>query len=184
MSHLVVRDACPVCGETAFTPVYSAAYTADPVRGFIDSHYEKQGFVDWSLFGDEQYVVVECPRCDLLFQLSVPDDVMLGRVYTEMTKPELVERIERDLVTADSVDKIAGELALLFRMTGKPWSEITLLDYGLGYGRWARMARGMGATVYATEIGEEKRRIATALRVEVIDDAAIDTMRFDIVHTE
>ncbi|WP_419827872.1 class I SAM-dependent methyltransferase [Sphingomonas sp.] len=184
MSHFVARQACPVCGETGFEAVYEAPYRGDPVRGFLDSHYADQGFVDWSLFGDEAYEVVHCPRCDLLFQRLVPDDALLARIYTEMTQHERVAAIERAMVTRDSVDKVAGEFAHLFRLTGKPIADITVLDYGLGFGRWARVARGLGATVYATEIGEEKRQLARSLGIEVIDDADIDAMQFDIVHTE
>jgi len=54
----------------------------------------------------------------------------------------------------------------------------------MGHGRWARVARAMGATVYVTEIRDDKTRLARSLGVEVIEDSDIDLMSFDLVHTE
>ncbi len=42
-----------------------------------------------------------------------------------------------------------------------------MLDYGMGYGRLARVARAFGATVFATEIGEDKHRLAATLGVQI-----------------
>jgi hypothetical protein len=181
---LHARTACPVCDARAFSIVYDVPYAHPDVTGFIDTHYRSQGTVDFARFADASFVVAHCGTCDLLFQVNVPADDLLDHIYNEMIDPAKLAAVERDLITLDSVDKIVGEMATLFRLTGKAPSDITMLDYGMGYGRFARVARGMGATVYATEIGEEKRAIAASLGVQVIADEAIDTMRFDIVHTE
>lgn len=178
------RTTCPVCEAGTFTTVFEAPYSDPSIVAFLESHYRDQGTVDMARFAGASYVVAHCGACDLLFQVNIPADDLLDYIYNQMIDPAKLSGIERDLITLDSVDKIAGEMATLFRLTGKAPSQITMLDYGLGYGRYARVARGMGATVYATEIGEEKRQIAASLGVQVIDDADIDTMQFDIVHTE
>lgn len=184
VSNFRTRLECPVCENTELSVIYEQSYCLSPVRGFIETHYRDQGTVDFGKFADANFTVVHCRVCDLLFQRDIPDDNLLGYIYNEMIRPDTLAKVERKLITLESVDKIAGEMATLFRMTGKEPADITLLDYGFGYGRWARVARGMGATVYATEIGEEKRQIAAALGVQILDDAAIDMMTFDIVHTE
>lgn len=183
-SHFLKRHACPVCAGTDLAPVYAASYDADPVRGFLDSHYRDQGRIDWSLLAGATFRILVCATCDLLFQASVPDDALLRHLYSEMIDPELLARVERGLLTLEGFDKVAGELGVLFGLTGKPPAEISFLDHGFGFGRFARVARAMGATVYATELGEEKRRSAASLGVEIIEDDAIDRMTFDIVHTE
>lgn len=178
------RTACPVCDAKSFSIVFEAPYSDPKITGFLETHYNHQGTFDASRFKDASYTVAHCSICDLLFQVAVPTGAMLDYIYNDMIDPVVLDRGERQRITLDSVDKIVGEMATLFRLTGKAPSEITMLDYGMGYGRYARIARGMGATVYATEIGEEKCQFATSLGVRIIDDAAIDTMQFDIVHTE
>lgn len=182
--NFVQRAACPVCGSAEASAIYSAPYDADPVRALIDSHYREQGHVDWSLLAGATYVVAACPVCDLIFQQMVPSDPVLERVYSQMISPAFLEPFENGLITLDSVAKITGELAHLFRLTGKPPGEITFLDYGFGQGRWGRVAKGMGARVFGVEMGEDKKVLAASLGIEILDDAAIDHMRFDIVHTE
>ena len=184
MSHFDTRTACPVCSSSKFETIYSAPYDDACVRGFIETHYEGQGTVDYSNFLGGEYVVCLCHTCDALFQKNIPNDRLLDYIYNRLMDPAALESLERRLITLASVDKIAGELAHLFRLIGKSPADIVMLDYGFGYGRWARVARGMGATVYATEIGEEKRQIAASLGVRIISDADIDRMTFDLVHTE
>lgn len=179
-----VRAACPVCGSIEVSQIYCCGLTDSPVRDFISSHYEQQGKVDWSLLEGTDFVLCACRACELVYQRNVPGDVVLNSIYNDVISPAFLERIEAERLTVDNFNQIAGELGVLFRMTGKAPSRIRFLDFGFGRGRWARVARAMGATVFATETGEEKKAIAAGIGVEIIADEAIDGMRFDIVHTE
>ncbi|MFZ1990007.1 MAG: class I SAM-dependent methyltransferase [Alphaproteobacteria bacterium] len=183
-TYFVGRTACPVCGGADVSVVYSCPLTADPVRGLIASHYHSQGKVDWSYFEGTDFDVAECKTCDLIYQLHVPNNDVLDYVYNRMVEPSYLRALEQQRLTIDNFNRIAGELAVLFRITGKHPSEITFLDYGSGYGRWARVARALGATVFATETGEEKKRAAAEIGVKIIADSEIGDTRFDIVHTE
>jgi len=183
-TYFAARTACPVCGGTDVSVIYSCPLSADPVRGYIASHYQAQGQVEWSRFEGTDFDVAECKRCDLIYQRNVPRSEVLDYVYNKMVEPSYLRTLERQRLTIDNFNRIAGELVVLFRMTKKHPSEITFLDYGSGYGRWARVARALGATVFATETGEEKRQAAAEIGVKIIDDSEIGKMRFDIVHTE
>lgn len=158
--------------------------TQGNVRGFIESHFKTQGVVDWSLLEGTSFTLVECPQCALIYQAASPNDATLEAIYTQMIGSDFLEDHEQSLLTVSAFQEVAGELALLFRRLNKAPSQVTFLDYGFGYGRWARVARALGATVYATEIGDEKARAAAALGVRMITDDEIDQMTFDIVHTE
>lgn len=178
------RSICPVCRGGAVEPIYSAPLDAGPVRDFIASQYRSQGEVHWAYFGGTDFEVMQCQCCDLIYQRNVPDGPVLNHVYYEMIAPKFLDGIEHDRLTVDNFHKIAGEMAVLFRMAGKHPGDIRFLDYGFGHGRWARVARAMGAQVFATETGEEKKAAAAALGIQIVSDAEIDAMRFDIVHTE
>lgn len=179
-----VRHTCPLCGTADAARLHASRYNEDPVRSLVASAFADQGTVDWSLLEDVMFVVDHCRRCDLIYQVNVPNDAMLEVIYTQMISPAFLESFEDKLLTLDNFHCIAGELSVLFKRLGKHPAEIRMLDFGIGQGRWARVARAMGATVYATEIGDDKKRQARALGMEVIDDADIDRMRFDLIHTE
>jgi hypothetical protein len=154
------------------------------LRGCIENHYSAQGTINWAYLEDAEFELAHCTSCDLIYQVHAPDERLLAHVYTEMITSEYLRSLEVKDFTLTEFMRTAGELAVLFRMAGKPPLEVTLLDYGFGWGRWGRVARAMGATVYATEIGEDKKELARSLGVIVLDDAEIDDRQFDIVHTE
>lgn len=179
-----VRPDCPVCHSDETVQLYAGAYTEDPIRSLVASSFAEQGVVDWSLLTGAEFAVKQCRRCDLIYQVHVPNDAMLEVIYTQMISPAALDAFERSLLTLDNFHRIAGEFTVLFERLGKDPADIRMLDFGMGQGRWARVARAMGATVYATEIGEDKKRLGRSLGVEVIEDEDIDGMRFDLVHTE
>ncbi|MDE8652200.1 class I SAM-dependent methyltransferase [Novosphingobium album (ex Liu et al. 2023)] len=184
MTNFVTRGSCPVCGDATATTIYRSRHDIDPLRALIESQYRDQGSIDWVFLQDEEFAAAKCHSCGLIFQERVPDETLLGQVYETMIAPERLAAFEDGLMTIESVEKIAGELGHLFRLTGKNPADITFLDYGFGHGRWARVARGMGAKVFGVELGDDKARLAASLGIELIDDDALEREAFDIVHTE
>ncbi|SFG34169.1 Methyltransferase domain-containing protein [Novosphingobium sp. CF614] len=182
--HFVGRKACPVCSDGDPARIYECSYSDDPVRSLITSHFAGQGEVDWTLLKSANFFVDHCRQCDLIYQTEVPGDDLLNTIYTRMIRPKNLEEYESGLLTLDNYQRISGEFASIFRKLGKPIGEIRVLDYGMGMGRWARVARGMGAKVYATEIGADKHRHGVSLGIQMLDDHKIDGMTFDLIHTE
>lgn len=178
------REGCPVCGGTDIETLFAGAMDESPVRDLIASHFSRQGTIDWEMLAGTDFMLALCRACQTIYQAAEPNDAVLAAIYTRMIDAAFLDPFEQAQLTIGRFNEIAGELAILFAMTGKPAGNVTFLDYGAGYGSWARVARAMGATVYVTEIGEEKAAAAAALGLKVISDADIDTMRFDIVHTE
>lgn len=183
-ANFISREVCPVCASRQFQTFYSCEMSKDPVRGFIESHYQDQGHTDWHLLEHAEFALCECATCGLVFQKNVPSDHMLENIYTKMISPDFLAELERSRLTIHNFSAIAGELMMLFERTGKHPGSIRFLDFGFGSGRWARVARALGADVFVTEIGEEKYRTAASLGITVIPDEAIDKETFDIVHTE
>jgi 2-polyprenyl-3-methyl-5-hydroxy-6-metoxy-1,4-benzoquinol methylase len=183
-AYFSARTACPVCDASDQDLLYAAPMTDTPVREWIESHFRRQGTVDWDMLAGTDYALARCGGCALIYQQAAPNATMLEELYTRMISDTFLATFENGLLTVDAFQKIAGELALLFKATGKHPADIRFLDYGSGYGRWGRVARALGASVYATEIGDDKLRAMAGLGIRTIEDAEIDAMRFDIVHTE
>ena len=183
-AYFVARDACPVCGSAESRILYAAPYTRDPVRGFVDSHYRHQGHVDWRYLEGTDFVLSSCGACDLIWQRHAPNDVLMDNIYNVMIDPSGLYRLAMNYLTVDSFESVAGELSLLFRLVDKHPTAIRFLDYGFGYGRWARVALALGATVFATEISPDKIAYAHAMGIVIVTDDDLKSERFDIIHTE
>jgi len=182
--YFLIRDKCPICMSNRWDVLYSCPLARFPVRGFIESHYSHQGHIDWERLEGTDYVICECSECGLLYQKHVPNGDFLNTLYNEMIGPTFLARLESTRLTVDNFEEIAGELSLLIRAIGKHPTEIRFLDYGMGYGRWARIAAAIGAQVFCTEISPDKIAAARKLGIEPIQDESLSEMRFDIIHTE
>jgi SAM-dependent methyltransferase len=183
-AYFVVRTACPVCGAQNPKTLYAGAYAADPVRSFVLSHYKGQGKVDFEYLTGTDFVVDECGACGAVYQRHVPNNVLLDKVYNEMISQETLHPRAMRSLTIANFEFMAGELIELFALLKKRPGEAKFLDYGFGYGAWSRVALGLGAEVYATEISPEKIAFGRAIGVKMITEAELAVMQFDIVHTE
>jgi SAM-dependent methyltransferase len=152
--------------------------------GHILSHYRNQGVVRQELLEGIDYTVQECLDCALIFQKMVPEGEMLGIIYDGFVDQEKLRQNELSQLTTDNFRFVARRLTDLFALVGKAPRDISLLDFGFGYGRWARVAVGMGARVCATEISPEKIAFAQSIGVRIISEQELPGHRFDIIHTE
>ncbi len=183
--YFTSREVCPVCETPGGTLLYRAPLSEPPLRSMLENHYSAaKGTIEWSYLEGTDYVLLECQSCGLIYQKYVPNGFMLNHVYNEMIDSDFLKSYEERALTLRNFENISGELEALFALIRKPLSEITFLDYGFGFGKWSRAARGMGATVFATEISPEKIIFAREVGVQIIDNDAISAMKFDIVHAE
>lgn len=178
------RTACPVCGARDTTVLYSAPYTEPPVRDHVLSHYRKQGTVSFERLEGVDFTVRDCGGCGLIFQEMAPEGDMLRTVYDEFIDPDRLREHEEARLTPEGFADVARRLRDLFEMTGRPATELRMLDYGFGYGRWARVAVAMGAKVFATEISPEKIAYAQSIGVGIVREDDLAPGSFDIVHAE
>ncbi|WP_019904395.1 class I SAM-dependent methyltransferase [Methylobacterium sp. 77] len=178
------RIACPVCGSIHSATLFTAGYEAPQVRRHVESHYRNQGTVNCDILKGFDYTIMECPNCELIYQKNTPSDRMLSVIYDQFIDPDKLKRFEFDRLTADNFQDVSRRLIDLLAILGKEPKDVSLLDFGFGYGRWARVAVGMGMSVYATEISPEKIAFARSIGVTILTDAELKNRRFDIVHTE
>src|SRR3984885_14505438 len=164
------RSRCPVCGDPSRDEFFASPMASGSVRCFIESHYRAQGNVDWRLLEGTDFALCECPSCELIYQLHVPKSSVLNALYNQMIDPIFLKKLEEERLTIANFQSIAGELSVLFEITNKHPGEVNFLDYGFGHGRWSRVARAMGAKVFAVETGDAKREYGRSIGVEVIED--------------
>jgi SAM-dependent methyltransferase len=182
--YFVERKACPVCLSNETETLYSSPYIEDPVRAFVLSHYKGQGEVNLDYLRGTDFTLCDCKACGTLYQQNAPNGFLLDKVYNEMISATTLFPRELNSLTIAMFNSIAGELTELFARVRKRPSEIRLLDYGFGYGAWARVAVALGAQVYATEISPEKIAFGKQIGVKMIGEDELAALQFDIVHTE
>jgi hypothetical protein len=180
----VRRTRCPVCDSGRLATLIELPYDSPQVRGHIESHYRNQGIVDHAVLRGVDYALEECRDCDLIFQRMVPTEAMLAVLYDGFIDPRKLKAHELSRLTLANFQDVARRLTDLLLVVGKEPKDVSLLDFGFGYGRWARVAVGMGMRVFATEISPEKIAFARSLGVTVLSEDELPNYAFDIVHAE
>ena len=128
------------------------------------------------------YVLRECRSCALIFQEYVPDDELLDELYEKWLDPIASEAHSQQ-------KRLEGRLALqvlevIDHFEPRLPHEIGVLDFGMGWGNFCQVARGLGCDVAGSELSETRRLRASELGIPLVDLEESATRRFDFVNTE
>ena len=125
------------------------------------------------------YRVLDCGGCG--HQQEIPDPFLMDRLYEHWIDPDLA--LQRDCrrrgVNERSMD--AQEIMQLVACVGEP---ARVLDFGMGWGHWACMARALGCETWGLELSRRRIEHAQTLGLRVLEPDALDTQRFDVINVE
>jgi SAM-dependent methyltransferase len=166
MAGFVERRACPVCGEQGHDVLRSAAFTSPEVWDFLESYYA--GRIARSDLEGGLYQVRRCRACRFLWQAFHLDESGMRALYERWISAEesLAKKTRSDVSLFDGY---ARELSSVSRRLGRKPYQLSLLDFGMGWGAWCRMAQAYGYTVTGFELSQPRREHARAWGLRVID---------------
>jgi SAM-dependent methyltransferase len=178
VERFVERRACPVCGELRHEILRSVAFTAPAVWEFLERYYAGRiapGDLEGGL-----YQVRRCPMCGFLWQAFHLDEHGMDALYERWVSPEesLAKKTRADVSLYDGY---ARELSAVARRLGRKPCQLSLLDFGMGWGAWCRMAQAYGYRVTGFELSRRRREHARAWGIRVIDSLA-DLETYDYIN--
>ena len=180
----VERVACPVCGAAGGRELYRCDYDEPPIRTYLVDFYRDRGHFDAQRVAGATFQLVECSDCSLIYQAFVPDDELLAEIYATFITPEFEQRYVDSLFDDGMFARCTEEIWSLGKLCAKPFRDIRFLDYGMGFGHWASVARAAGMQSFGVELSECKVAAARTRGVIPIADDDLGPMQFDVIHTE
>lgn len=182
--YFIDRAECPGCLGSVYDTVYQRPFDSDPIKQYLKDFYDPQGGVELEYLRDAHYVLRRCRDCTLVFQGQIPNPFLMQKLYEEWIDPVLAKTRDderRDLqFHLGYAEEIAAVLAHLVTMPART----RCLDFGMGWGRWCRMARGFGCQVYGTELSNERINFAQSQGISVLSWDDIADHEFDVINTE
>jgi 2-polyprenyl-3-methyl-5-hydroxy-6-metoxy-1,4-benzoquinol methylase len=178
VARFVERRVCPVCGDPRHTALRTAPFDAPEVWEFLAAYYAGRLTPD-DLAGGV-YQVRRCHACRFLWQAFHLDAEGMDALYERWIAPEesLAKKTQADVSLYDGY---AREIAAIARRLGRKPCELSLLDFGMGWGAWCRMAQAYGYRVAGFELSQRRREHAQAWGVRVLDTLEIPE-RFDYIN--
>lgn len=184
MSHFVTRNMCPACHATDPKPLYSMPMLADTLRDYLIHFYTDKGSIDLTMLEGAHYTLHECQTCGLVYQYEIPDEALMIELYERWLDPDLSYQRQLAREHMPYFRPIVQEVMTAIAALGKKPADVTILDFGLGWGHWSRLAAAFGCTVYGLEVSESRIQHAQKLGIQILDWEAVPQNRFDLINAD
>lgn len=183
-SYFVLREDCPACGSANKKELYYTRFTEPPIRTYLVDFYSPQGGVEFDYLKDAHFILDECTECGLVYQRLIPNDFLMNKLYEEWIDPAQVFDSKDKSRAVGYYVELARQIETIIRFFSVPPNELKLLDFGMGWGEWCRMAIAYGCTAFGTELSQSRVEHAKKFGVSVITWEDISKHQLDFINTE
>ena len=161
--------------------IFSARLDQDPLKSFILERYKTRGGLPDHMLTNFVYELCECQLCHTIFQRYIPDARLMSAIYNPVFDDETIKRKTVRKANAATPHRHKTELRILFSQFPKP---PRILDFGVGWGHWAKAAKSLGADVSGTELDQERANLAREAGISIINYNDLPNHEFDLINTE
>lgn len=178
----VERPDCDLCGSGNSRILKCVPFTDSAVLSFLKEYYSRR--ISESLLQGAHFKVAKCQVCGFVWQAQILSDALTNALYDAWISPE--ESLNKKRYADVSLfARYASEAQIIARLLRKRPYELSVLDFGMGWGYWCQMVQAFGYNVSGFEVSAERIRFATARNVKVISGFEdLLTHRFDFINSE
>lgn len=185
-ANFVERTCCPTCGSNRLREVYRCRYLEPPIWQFLNFYYaQAKGLA--SLLEGAEFRLDECLECSLVFQRHVGTPRLLGVLYDEWLNSAYQsdqDRVMREALAAPRRSRDGHEIFAVSSTLGKAPSDLSVLDFGMGWAFWCRVALSLGCRTYGFDLSEKRREYGAQHGVQVVSYGEISRLSVDFINTE
>lgn len=184
--NFVARPCCPACGATRFTTLLRLDFLEPRLWGFLTTYYRSL-HANRSLFEGAIYQLDQCAACSLVFQRFVGDDQLLTLLYDTWLSARPApthDPVVRAAHTHPAQSRDGHELFAAAHHLGTPVERLRVLDYGMGWGLWAGVARRLGCTAFGFDLSPTRRAHAASDGITVVTREEIPDLSLDFINTD
>ena len=178
------RAECPVCASNSPKTIYKTQYDEPPIKEYLEGFYAPQGRIEIEYLRGATYVLCGCDICGLIYQRDIPTDALIERLYEYWIDPHKVFEKHQKQDGLGYYSCYAQEIMQIISYFDKMPSSLCFLDYGMGWGKWALMAKAFGCDSYGFELSKERIKYAKGNSIKVISWAEIPQYQFDFINCE
>jgi 2-polyprenyl-3-methyl-5-hydroxy-6-metoxy-1,4-benzoquinol methylase len=178
------REECPSCTSKDFITRYQSPYDNSPIKDYLIDFYQPQGLVEFKYLEGATYILCECNNCGLIFQRDIPNEFLMGRLYEHWIDPQSTFDHHQKQDSLRLYSYYAQEIMQVVAYFKKAPSSLCFFDFGMGWGKWALMAKAFGCESFGSELSEKRIKYAESNGIKVISWNEIPQYRFDFINTE
>jgi 2-polyprenyl-3-methyl-5-hydroxy-6-metoxy-1,4-benzoquinol methylase len=176
------RTDCLICNASQPKVLRNTPFTESPVWDFLERYYGKR--IKPGMVAGADFEVAQCQNCNFIWQAQILNDNGMEKLYNEWISAgsSLNNKEKTDISLYAGYARQVEAVEQLLR---KKQADITMLDYGMGWGHWCRMAAAYGFEVYGFEIATERLSYAREFGLQVTDRLSdLADIKFDFINSE
>ena len=148
---------------------------------FLSVYYK--GRIDIKKLNGKYYKLLECLNCKLIFQEQIPDEKFSQELYEiYIDKDDSLRK--KDDYEKKYKKKLFYEMGLIKNIFKKKNEEISILDFGAGWGFWLNFFKKNNFDVYAFEISDTRIDFLKKNQIKTISDIVNTDNKFDFIYSE
>ena len=178
---LTIRNSCPVCEGTKLKKIFSIPYNSKKMISFLETYYK--GLVPIYKLDGFEYKLIECQNCSLIYQEQIPDKKFSQELYENYIDKE-DSLLKKSNYEQKYYKKLHYEINLIKGVLKKKNEEISILDYGAGWGFWLKFFKKNNFNVYAYEVSETRINFLKKNDIQLISDITNIDVKFDFIYSE
>ena len=173
------RERCPLCGSSNNRLLCDIPYSDQRLANYIEQFY--CGRVALQSLQSASYRVALCEDCEFVYQDSILDERGMQTLYEDWIDQE--QSLQRkQTANSQRYRQYAGQIQTLAGLLNQRPDQSRILDYGMGWGYWSRMAQAHGFDVVGFELSKQRSDYARQMGVTVIDALPASLAGFDCVY--
>jgi len=178
---LVDRPHCELCRSAQHKTLLRRPFTHPSIWPFLEEFY--RGTLAAADFSGLDFEVAKCSDCGFIWQVHAPDERTMAAYYDAETLAEESLNKKRQ-ADASLFARYARQVrAIAFLVPHRP-SEVNVLDFGMGWGYWCRMAMAFGYNVTGFEVSPRRVEHARTLGVRTVGSLdPLPSQTFDFINS-
>ena len=173
------RECCPLCESTSNRLLCEIPYSEQRLVKFIEQFYG--GRVAYESLHSASYRVVLCQHCGFIYQDTILHEEGMQTLYEDWIDHQQSLQ-KKQTAVAMLYQQYAGQIQTLTRLLNQQTDQVRILDYGMGWGYWSRMAQSHGYDVVGFELSKQRQEYARQMGVTVIDALPVEVAGFDCIY--
>jgi SAM-dependent methyltransferase len=180
-NYFDIREHCPACNSENFKIIYQKPYDQPPIKEYLEMFYE--GKIKCEYLEGAAYVLCICNNCNLIYQREIPNSFYLEKFYNNWISPQPRCKPNKPYYDLGYYSYYAQEIMQMIAFLGKMPSSLSIFDFGMGWGKWALMAKAFGCESYGSELSEDLITYAKLNGIKIVSWNDIPKYQFDIINT-
>ena len=175
---LIERNSCPLCDNKELNFLYKISYNETNIKNFLLKYYNNKLNLD--LLSSNDYELLECKNCGFIFQKSIPDQKFSEHLYENIISAN--ESFKKKSNLDKFKKKYEFEISLINSIFKR--KNINVLEFGAGWGFWAKNAKENGINVDVFEVSKKRIKFMEENHLNVVNDLTNINKTYDFIYSD